>query len=360
MDEDDLVDNQEDDESRGDVLSGSMKDVETLMASLRRHYVTNPYFFEYFVKDKRRKIFSFGNFRKGLSRLGIFPRQAYLYAVFEIMDRDEDGRVTKADIVRTLGPRSASPPSSTVRSNIRTQRREVNVRDESNDIVDRRQREERSVAVMSPVARSGKQTTGRREIDPTAPFAAAMASYVALTSAASASRAVILCVAFVESLSEDKRESERDQVDNGTVDPTKHEDHLHKKKKIRPPPPPPRSSTTLHPPPIPTEARIEDVDAKVVRRNIWGKKDDYSALHIVLNSSPPRVKRTTSTTDANDVRSDVTIGSLYTPDEQGELVGRLAKLNNSLEDALSQMCVLEQNLEKTDRALEEEINGSLN
>ena len=66
--------------------------VERLLTRLGRLLRTDNHFFQLFLGKKHRKLLSFGDFRRGLANLGIFPKLAYLYAVFELLDRDKDVR----------------------------------------------------------------------------------------------------------------------------------------------------------------------------------------------------------------------------------------------------------------------------
>jgi len=84
------------------IVDDQERGVERLLTRLRRHYAIDIHFFEQFLGNKHRKLLSFGDFRRGLAHVGIFPKSAYLYAVFELLDSDHDGRFTRTDLTRVL------------------------------------------------------------------------------------------------------------------------------------------------------------------------------------------------------------------------------------------------------------------
>ena len=153
--------------------------VERLLTRLRRALRTDNHFFQLFLGKKHRKLLSFGDLRRGLANIGIFPKLAYLYAVFELLDHDKDGRFTTADLTRVFLETSSSPTYEISR----------NEEEEEDNDEEEEYNEER--------IRDASMTAAR----------------VALSAAASSTKNVILSTAYVE-VEEEEIEVEEEEVDD--------------------------------------------------------------------------------------------------------------------------------------------------
>ena len=156
--------------------------VERLLTRLRRALRTDNHFFQLFLGKKHRKLLSFGDLRRGLANIGIFPKLAYLYAVFELLDHDKDGRFTTADLTRVFLETSSSPTYEISR----------NEEEEEDNDEEEEYNEER--------IRDASMTAAR----------------VALSAAASSTKNVILSTAYVE-IEEDEIEVEDEEIDDDFV-----------------------------------------------------------------------------------------------------------------------------------------------
>ena len=151
--------------------------VERLLTRLRRAFRTDNHFFQLFLGKKHRKLLSFGDLRRGLANIGIFPKLAYLYAVFELLDHDKDGRFATSDLTRVLET-SSSPTYERSRSE------EGEEEEEDNEEEEEKMRD-----------------------------ASMIAARVALSAAASSTKNVILSTAYVE-VEEEEIEVEEEEVDD--------------------------------------------------------------------------------------------------------------------------------------------------